>query len=369
MYVTHITRRIERIGKDRWEKLLSDDLYKCPYGWVRAIEDSNMFDVNIICVRRHGKLAGAAICYSHTLNVEPFFDGMTRRVVRAVSYAFPRYRRVRVLNVSSPLSNFEGIFIDPAEDGAEIVPHILDAVTALGREQRPLLISIGKWESNSSDIYSRLEGRGYTATKDFPDTCLELPFDSFDGYLSGLSRNGRKQIRKKIRTGKERGLVIEKCGISDETVEAIYGLYRETYDHSERKFFSVSKEFFRSLAVIEDQVELLVARRHEETIGFILGIHQGDVLRALFAGLDYCRAPECMAYFNLNYELIECAIRNGKRRILFGIDSYTNKLRMGCRLRETRTFVRVENRAFNYAIKKFGPFLLGDIKPDGRSGV
>ncbi len=185
---------------------------------------------------------------------------------------------------------------------------------------------------------------------------VAVDFSSIDEYLARLSRNRRKDIRRKLRSREVLRISMEPTGapiFGDPGVrEGIYRLYRNVYDHGRAKFERLTPAFLD--AILQDPAvdgRVFLYATPERMIGFNLCFVAGDTLVDKYVGFAYPQAREhnlyCVSWFqNLDY-----ALAAGLTRYVAGASDPQFKADLGARFTMTRHAVYASNRVLRVALR------------------
>jgi len=191
-------------------------------------------------------------------------------------------------------------------------------------------------EPEAADVDESASRAGYAATLLGAEGVLELPETSWDGYLAGLSKRRRYQVRKELRNYEAEGFrTVIRTGpdaITDvlDDLVALQVAHRAKYglpggeDRVRRDLIAVRDELGESCVVLS-------AERDGRMASFVLYLRTRDALFARTGGT----APDARGcYFAVDYhETARWAVENGIRRIHYGMAAYEAKVTRGCELR------------------------------------
>lgn len=158
-----------------------------------------------------------------------------------------------------------------------------------------------------------------------PGTLMELPWGSFDEFLAGLGKNGRKHYRRTVRRAEELGITVSRHRTVERIPEAL-DLIRGV----ERRYGSAPNPWMRGMM---EQLEMvagtwLAATIGQRLVGCELVLQDNGAQAVTALGL----APDVpYAYFALGYEDIRLAIETGMRTLYWGSGAYEVKERLGFR--------------------------------------
>lgn len=173
-------------------------------------------------------------------------------------------------------------------------------------------------------LLGELRRRHYTTGVVSVTTRLDLPGDSFEDYLAGLSGRRRGQVRHEIRCFTQAGGTVDHA--SGAAVREQLPLVARLENALQRAHgYAASDESYLTLNttfadLFGPSLHLLRASLHGEPVATVTLLRAGDdlVVRA-FGGADSAEARAAVVYFNLvYYASIRLGQRLGVRRIWFG---------------------------------------------------
>jgi hypothetical protein len=191
-------------------------------------------------------------------------------------------------------------------------------------------------EPEAADVDQSASRAGYASTLLGAEGVLELPDTSWEGYLAGLSKRRRYQVRKELRNYAAAGFrTVIRTGpdaITDDLDDlvALQVAHRAKYglpggeDRVRRDLIAVRDELGESCVVLS-------AERDGQMGSFTLYLRTRDALFARTGGT----APDAKGcYFAVDYhETARWAVEQEIRRIHYGLAAYEAKVTRGCELR------------------------------------
>lgn len=212
-----------------------------------------------------------------------------------------------------------GYFTVPIGPADGDVSALVDAVEAQGQAA-----GFAYLPPEAGPLLAELRRRDYTTGVVSVTTRLDLPGDSFDDYLAGLSGRRRGQVRHEMRCFTEAGGTIDHVS-GDDVIEQLPLVARMENALQRAHGYAVSDDPYlvlnRTFAdLFGPSLHLLRASLHGEPVATVTLLHVGDdlVVRA-FGGVDSPRARAAVVYFNLvYYASIRLGLRLAVRRVWFG---------------------------------------------------
>jgi predicted N-acyltransferase len=161
---------------------------------------------------------------------------------------------------------------------------------------------------------------------------LSIAFDSFDGYLAGLSKNRRKHVNRDLRRFAESGCRIEVTALEpfvDELAPLLANVQRH---HGVDIPDELHAGYLRGCArgELAGQAVVFQCFEGDRRIGFTLAFGRHGRLTMRVTGLDYERTEVTGAHFSLLfYAPVQYAIEHGIQTIDLGTEAYRTKLLRG----------------------------------------
>lgn len=201
-------------------------------------------------------------------------------------------------------------------------------------------------------ILNLLDGdvKGFATGLTCPKCILDLPFSSFDDYLSALRSDYRNRVKKVFR--KTERLDIRFIDNTREFSEELYGLYLNVLGNSRIRIETLSKEYFTG-----KMFNVFVAYDAEKPVGFVQLLQNGEELVFEFVGLDYACNEKMPVYHRMLYEIVRYGIENGFKTIDFGQTADDTKLKLGCRYETLYAALHHSNPVVNTVCKILAPKL------------
>lgn len=187
---------------------------------------------------------------------------------------------------------------------------------------------------------------GFLAVEGQALAFVPIDFADIDEYLSRLSYNRRRDMRRKL---KKRALIrCEKLDLGDPAfsdagfLQLLYQLYLEVFHQSTIHFDLLSEEFFTALLQDAGQSGKVFLYRHGEKLaGFNLCLIRNNMLIDKYIGLSYPLAHELNLYFVSWFENLAYARAQGLTTYIAGWTDPEVKASLGAQFTFTRHLVWV----------------------------
>jgi len=347
---TVVADSIEAFGRDEWNRLFPDELEDWSY--YRAVERSGLADFAWVYfgVREDGRLRAAVPAFVTDYELDTTVTGALRHVTDALSRAFPRLLRQRMLALGSPVAETCHLGFEPgtsAADQTQMLDAILARAEIYAREQRVQMFAAKDSSARQDALWApSAKLQGMRRQPGLPTAFLDVCFDNLDEYLASLSRATRKDMRRKLKAGAE--LRVEWRTNVDDIAPEIMRLYTSTYANAQLSFEELTAEYFRAvLAELGERASCVAYWLGEKLVAFNLVLHDGKRLLDKFLGMDYALARDYNLYFVTWFENVRYCIARGLPLYQSGQGLHREKLRLGSRMSVNWLWYRHRNRVLD----------------------
>ena len=347
---TVVADSIEAFGRDEWNRLFPDELEDWSY--YRAVERSGLADFAWVYfgVLEDGRLRAAVPAFVTDYELDTTVTGALRHVTDALSRAFPRLLRQRMLALGSPVAETCHLGFEPgtsAADQAQMLDAILARAEFYAREHSVQMFA-AKDSSASQDVLWAHSAKLQDMRRQpgLPTAFLDVRFANLDEYLASLSRATRKDMRRKLKAGAE--LRVEWRTNVDDIAPEIMRLYTSTYANAQFSFEELTAEYFRAvLAELGERASCVAYWLGEQLVAFNLVLHDGKRLLDKFLGMDYAFVHEYNLYFCTWFENVRYCIQHRIPLYQSGQGLHVVKRRLGSRLETNWLWYRHRNRVLD----------------------
>jgi predicted N-acyltransferase len=225
-------------------------------------------------------------------------------------------------------TNQSGIALRQGVALGDILPDLERVLDAACRHEGRLLLSV---INVSEDELPAWRAQGYTAVPRPPTMVMDLPVDSYEAYLEGLSNKDQTKIRRLRRRGEKMGVTFN-VGPPGGDARELYAMLSEVYARHGRTgdTMAFTEALFPALErEMGDEALLLRGYVNGQLAGFHLLLKRGDTVNWLVTGLWYELAHPSYLYFQLIDEAVRWAIANGCRHFYGGVTNEREKARHG----------------------------------------
>ncbi len=158
----------------------------------------------------------------------------------------------------------------------------------------------------------------YTEFEIQPNMVLDIQWPDFDAYQAAMSTKYRtrlKRARKKRQDIERRSL---DCLQMRNYQQRMYQLYESVASNVGFNMVDLNPGYLAGLCeALPNQFECFGYFLNEELVAFYTMIENGKELEAHFTGYDKRYNHDYQLYLNMLYDIVECGISLGKKRIIF----------------------------------------------------
>ncbi|WJZ03661.1 GNAT family N-acetyltransferase [Corynebacterium freiburgense] len=234
----------------------------------------------------------------------------------------------------------------PGLDEVAVLNGLIDFLEDVADRWRTDLRSVMHVPEEDKTLVRVLQKRGYIGCVVTAQCEIPVPENGFEGYLSGLSGDRRRKVRKELAGFERSGFVVRRLGADALNDDALAWRMAELQANQLKRYgHNVSVERLRGIVEqaatsLSPWARVVVAEREGEVEAFVLSYADGTTIYPKMAGwTEAARQAGC--YFVLGYyEQIKQAGEAGLRVVNMGPEAFYPKVRRGAQLRPRMMFVR-----------------------------
>lgn len=354
---TKVLRRIDQVHRDEWEKIYP----KTPEGYnlYKSMDESNFsqFSFYYILVYDKRELVGATPMFYMDFPLETTVQGRLKSVILFFRKFFPGIFKLKVLICGYPMGQCR---IGIKGDAALIIKAILKRVSSIAKKKKVSVIAFKDLDQSYEHISKTLTDAGFYKFYSLPNTELHIDFDSFDKYLSSLSRVSRDGLKRKFKKADSMAKIeFETSGkLNESELDDVYGLYLQTTAKAETQFETVPKEFFANVSKnMGHQAKYYLWRINKKIVAFALCFINSERFIDFYLGFDYAISYEYNLYYVRVRDLIKWCIENKIPVYEMGYTGYEPKRRMGFAMVPLFAYAKHRNPVINILFKVMCEFL------------
>lgn len=323
---------LDAVAPAEWDRMVGPGQTSLSHGYLSAWERVTLRGLRLRpLVARHGDhdgiMAAAPACF-YDLDPTCLKGGGPPLPIRLLRHLHERLMVVRVYEIGTPAALVAPLLTGPGVSPGEAARLLLPEAIAEARRGGAQIAVVQDFPAAGGEFDDVLVGHGFVPVPVLPTVVLDLPFESFDDYLTRMRAQYRRRAQRVLK--QSRDLRVERhqefAGLAPELAR----LARATYERADEiRREILSEDYFRMASAVA-QLSLLVLRRADDSIAcFGLLIDDGPCLHFLNCGFEPAPARNDGAYFRLLYEIVRAGIADGHERLNLGITTLPPKLDVG----------------------------------------
>lgn len=358
---------IHQVGQTAWDACFPGALEGFDY--LAAVEGAGLADFafRYVVVTDQGRPVGAAPGFICDYPLDTTLNGAGRSMVAAVRRLAPRAFTVRLAALGSPCTEDVSLGLAEGVDAArhdEIARLALQAFETQSLAEGCGLIAVKDAPAAAAHVGRAARALGYQPTPGMPSAMLDIEFADLDGYLAGLSRATRKDLRRKLRG--RAGLRIELRRDLTGLEDRIEDLYAQTRARSDQQLENLTAAYFTGvLERMGERAFCVLYFLGDDLIGFNLMLQDAETLLDKFFCMETERGPANDLYFVSWIHNVGLCLERGLKRYQSGQAGYATKRRLGCAFPATEMFFRHRRPWIDRALKWAAPMFADDPLAEG----
>lgn len=327
---------------------------------VRLIQESGFNDfqfLSLVCTWNQTPILYLPL-FEARFPLSTFTEGVLKTVLNTCSKFIP-FLRPRILGVGIPEGEWGQVGFDEACD-----KEILNTAWELALQKIQERVAAGRIEVTAFVNFNEKSGKAIPTEKLFSYVqvpsipCAQLPinFPNEEKYLERLSKNTRKNLRKKLREADQ----IHMVRTTDPTrwLASIYELYLNTVQQSAFVFGVHRKEYFQDVCKKVAGAAYALYFYQDKLIGFNLLVqHQNKLVDKYFA-MDQVKGREMNLYFVSWLENVRYCTENKIECYHAGPSSEATKERLGAEFLPSVILFKHHNPILHRLLVALQPFLV-----------
>lgn len=349
----HRADRMTSVSAEEWAALFP--IHPDPYQLVRLLDDCGMdgFRFGSLVVRDAGRPILLVPLFFTVMDLAAMADGMIATAGRIAATVFRALLRPRVLGVGFVEGEWGeiGVVSDLPEEVRQAAADLTTAeLQKLLQREADLLLLLNFRPDGVDSLGSAFINR-LTKVETIPCARVPLPFADVESYLQQLSKNARKDIRRKMRTA-DGVRAVPVSSPSNEQIEQIYGLYRDTVARADLSLGIHRRSYFERVCGEVPGARYVLYYAGEQMIAFNLLIESAGVLVDKYFGMDLEGGRRLNLYFVSWMANIESCIAGGIPIYHAGPGAEATKARLGARFVPSVTLFRHRGCLANAVLRK-----------------
>jgi len=254
------------------------------------------FHLRSIVVSRNNAPILLLPLFESRFDLSTFTEGWIKRSLRAAGRLVPSIFHPRILGVGLLVGEWSEIGIDPQIDAGTLEAAwkmALGALQALAIELKSDIVAFYNFNHHGKlpeEVFRR-----FNRVQCLPCARLPITFHSLEEYVSGLSRNVRKDLRRKMRVSDE-VKVIRSRNISP-FLDRMYKLYLQTVERCPMALGAHNRLFLEKVCERVPGAEYTLYFVQEELVAFNLLVVKQEAMVDKYFCMDYELGRKYNLYF------------------------------------------------------------------------
>src|SRR5271165_3182203 len=323
----------------------------CEGRWLyEALERSgleNQFNFLYAYIWKDGAPVGVAPAFVMDVPIMRVTPEKLLKPLQMLARVMPSVLYQRTLFAGSPSSTEGAIGLLPGCNARQAMLALQDALEKKACQAGAELIV---WKEmpprHAAALDWVMKRRRLFRTASLPGTLMSFSSQKKDDYFAQLKGSRRSALKRKLKLGAaEADLSFEMMQQpSQELLDEVYELFRQTYLKSKVKFEELNRAWFTELAELPlTYFAILREKRTGSIVAFMMCFACGQRLINKHVGFDYAKPKSWMLYFRLWDAVVDWSLTKGFTSIHSGQTAYRAKIEMGHELIPLVNYVRHRN--------------------------
>jgi predicted N-acyltransferase len=351
-----VVNSLKEIPADKWDKLFGENNPES-YGYQKTLEEADIreFSFNYLLAKRGDSLTAIIPLFIMDFSL----DTLVGPPLQKLAAKFKRLFTFRVLFAGSPTTEEFYLGFSPQEDAKMLLDEALRNLSLFCRQNKIQALVFHNLSEKNKPLAEYLLSKGFFAMETLPTTLLEIKTSSLEDYMSCLSHNMRKDLRKKLRKSSESiRLRTEMRDDIDDVAEEVYKLYLNNFNNGDVRFETLTPAFFRNICRnLPGKAKFFLTYNEDKMVAFNLCLTQGDLFIDKFIGFDPAVARDYHLYFTTFCHNLDWCIKNRIRFYQPGTTDYGPKVRLGAKLIPLYVYTKALNPLLHTCLKLLAPLI------------
>jgi hypothetical protein len=351
---TTVHDRLDAVSPEQWQSLFPN--HPDSLEIIRLIQDCGMdnFSFAAILVRRGEEPILLLPLFRVPFRLAGLLDGATGKIVRAVEHITPGLVTPRLLGVGFVEGEWGQIGVKKDLDQSTLTAAWTAAETALREESRRGRAALTVFLNFTPQAAAGLPAN-LTSIDTIPCAQLPIDFASPDEYLHKLSKNMRKDLRRKLKSAADVGIV--RSMDAPDWIERIYALYLRTVARAPLSLGIQRQSFFQRVGKEVPGAHYVLYTRDNQLLAFNLLVERDGMLIDKYFCMDEQRGREHSLYFVSWMENIAHCCRAGLKTYHAGPGAEATKSRLGAKFIPSKTLFRHRNPLAHALLTRLKPLI------------
>jgi hypothetical protein len=353
-----IKSSIEDFNKTDWNNCFKNTIED--YDYLLATEKANIkgFNFFYIAIIEEEKILAATSAFTTHYSLDSTVRGILKKILLGIKKIFPNFLSLNLACIGSVETEINYLGFYPGvtdEHKKKFLRQILDAFEEFSKSKGIRLLGIKDVPKNENYLWQDvMRSLNFTAMNGLPTAVNEIKFKNFDDYLSTLSYNNRKNLRRKLK----KNVITINAAKNLEDLNNIMDFYYETKNRSDLQFGELTEDFFKGiLKYMNNKAIFSIYSAEGNIIGFNLSLYNQNTLIDKFL----CTKDDVGRKYNLYFiswiEQIKYCINHNIKIYQTGQAAYETKLSLGSKLLPNYIYFKHQTSWIYKILKLIRPIL------------
>lgn len=353
-----LVNTIKEISKERWDNLFGTAIAE-GYGYQKTLEESHLkeFSFGYFLAKRNEDTVAILPFFMMNFSFATLMGGFLQRIANKLK----RTLSLKILFLGSPTTEEFYLGIDKNEDLNEFFEEALEEIRNFSLKHKIKGISFFNLSEKNKPLREFLKKKGFIEMESLPTTLIKIKVKSLDDYIRGLSKNTRKDLRRKLKKSEAQvKLTTLECDEIKDLLPQIYKLYLNNFIQSAVHFETLTEEFFQNIGKNMPQIAkffLTYDQEKQKLVAFNLCLIKDRLFIDKFIGFDHEVAHKYHLYFTTFCHNLDWCIKNGYQFYQPGATDYYPKLRLGAELIPLYIYAQAFNPLLHLFFKLVAKFI------------
>jgi len=347
---------LKDIPRQDWDQLFGEELIES-YGYLKTLEDGGTEELSFGYLV--GKRSNRIVLILPFFIMDFSFAMLAPKFLHKIAGIFERWLKLKVLFLGSPTTEGFSMGLSADEDPELILDNAVEALRIFSKNEKIGGMAFYNLSSKGLKLNEYLKRRKFLKLETLPTTSIDLKASSFEEYIRSLSKNTRKDLKKKLRRSQELArLKTETREDISSIIDQVYTLYMNNVNDADVHFETLTRDFFLNICRnMPGVAKYFITYDNEKIVAFNLCLIKNGVFIDKFIGFDYNVARKYHLYYTTFCHNIDWCTKNGIRVYQPGFSDYHPKIRLGAKLIPLHIYAQAFNPVLHSILKLIRPWI------------
>ena len=351
-----ITTTIKDIQKSDWDRLFEKNTVE-GYGYHKTIEQAGLqeFRIGYLLAKRGQKIVGIIPFFIMDFSLESLMNGFLNKLF----FIFKPFLRMKMMFLGSPTTEEFYFGISKDENLTVFFDSAFETLRKLSKKDKINSIVFNNISDKNTPLTEYLKKRDFIRMETLPTTLIDIEADSLEAYIKKLSKNTRKDLKRKLNKSSQAAELITKVYDNIDAICArVYELYLNNFTGSDIHFEKLTFDFFKNICQnMPGAAKFFITFDQDKIVAFNLCLVENNLCIDKFIGFDSQTAHKYSLYFTTFCHNIDWCIKNGINYYQPGTTDYYPKMRLGAKLIPLYIYAKSFNPIVNLVVKLISPLI------------